>query len=215
MMSSSSAIGQLRRAQKEPAAVDHRHPQIECVAAEEIADQRQGGDAEADRDEGGTDPQSDESIDHHEIGRPKHAELAWRKMPERDRPENAERKEQHGCRDHSAIEAGDPHSPGLEGAERQRARETHHIHRNPDIAALPRPEIAGDVAGKDQHAPKNQHQAADLVGRRLTHAVGDTGDVRQRQGGFLRIDIGHDPLPALATSSAITDTAAGSLTIPM
>src|ERR1700676_4975279 len=63
MMSSSLAIA-LAPAHPEapddhPAAIDHRHPQIEPTADKEIAYQRQRRDAEPDRDKGETDPQSD------------------------------------------------------------------------------------------------------------------------------------------------------------
>ena len=43
----------------------------------------------------------------------------------------------------------------------------------------------------------------------------DLLDVIKRRGGFLAFDARHDPLAAVATSSAITATAAGALTMPM
>src|ERR1700687_3969868 len=138
-----------------------------------------------------------------------------RKMPNPDRPENSEGIEQHESGDSSEIEAAQAHSSALERANRTRTGETQRIHRDPDIAALPRPGIGGDVTGKDQYAPQDQHQAGEIVGRRLTHAVGDRDDVVQRRGGLLGINAGHDPLSAFATSSAIIETALGSLTTPM
>src|SRR6266436_8385577 len=126
-------------AENEPAAVEHGHPKIKPGADKEIADQRQRGDAQADRDKGRSDPQSDDGVDHHEIGRPEHAELAPRKMPKPDRPENSKGKEQHERRDRPEIEAADAHSPSLEDADRTRTGEPRRVHRNPDIAGLPRP----------------------------------------------------------------------------
>src|SRR5258708_12325891 len=104
-----------------------------------MADQRQRRDSEANRDEGGADPQSDDGVDHHEIGRPEHAELARRKMAKPDRPKKSEGKEQRERRDRPEIEAKHASSPAFEGTDRTGARETHPISRNPHIPAAPRP----------------------------------------------------------------------------
>src|SRR6202790_4233513 len=124
MMSSSSAIALApahpEAADDQPAAIDHRHPQIDPTPEKEIAYQRQRRDAEPDRDKGETDPQSDDGVDHHEIGRPEHTKLARRKMPELDRQENPKGKEQQECRDHPEIEAVHARSPALEDTDRKR-----------------------------------------------------------------------------------------------
>ncbi len=51
-----SAPAHPEAAQHKPAAIDHRHPQLEPGADEEIADKRQRGDAKADRHEREPDP---------------------------------------------------------------------------------------------------------------------------------------------------------------
>src|ERR1700686_4248967 len=124
MMSSSSAIALApahpEAADDQPTPVDHGHPQIEPTADKEIAYQRQRRDAEPDRDKGAPDPQSDDGVDHHEIGRPEHTKLARRKMPEPDRPENPKGKEQQECRDHTEIEAMQCRCPAVEVTNRKR-----------------------------------------------------------------------------------------------
>jgi hypothetical protein len=61
-MSSSSAIrsdpAHPQPAQNEPAAIDEGHPQRDRFADEEIADQRQRGNAKADRDKRVAEPQA-------------------------------------------------------------------------------------------------------------------------------------------------------------
>src|SRR6266567_1490134 len=160
MMSSSSATALApahpEAAEKEPAAVAHGHPQIEPGADKEIADQRQHRDAEPDRDKSRTDPQSDDDVDHHEIGRPEHAELPRREVPQPDRPENSKGKEQHERRERPEIKVAYAHTPPLERADCTRTGETRCIHGYPDEAGLARPQIAGDVAEKDQHTPQDQ-----------------------------------------------------------
>src|SRR3954447_24646326 len=106
-MSSSSAMALTpahpETAQHQPAAVDKRHPQIEPVACEEIADQRQRGDAEADRDKGVARPQPGDGIDEHEIDRPERPQLTRREMaePAAKYPKSHEQGER---REHAQIE---------------------------------------------------------------------------------------------------------------
>src|SRR3954453_17474554 len=108
MISSSSAIALApahpETTEHQPAAVDHCHPQIEPVAGEEIADQRQRGDADADRDKGVTEPESDDGVDHHEIDRPERVHLPWPQVPHPDRKDAAEDDEQNGRYKETAIE---------------------------------------------------------------------------------------------------------------
>src|SRR3954447_19663122 len=111
MMSSSSAIALApahpEAAQDQSAAVDKGHPQIEPVAGEEIADQRQHGDAEADRDKGISGPQSGDGIDQHEINRPERPELARRQMAE-PTAKYSECDEQRERRKHPQVEGANP-----------------------------------------------------------------------------------------------------------
>src|SRR6266481_3099730 len=98
MMSSSSAIelapAHPEAAEKEPAAIDGGHPQQKRSAGDkEIADQRQHGDAKADRDKGTAEPQAGDAVDQHEINRPEGAHLARPEMAEHRAAQQAEAKE--------------------------------------------------------------------------------------------------------------------------
>src|SRR6266850_1301818 len=136
MMSSRSAIALApahpEAAQHEPAAVDECHPQIERIADEEIADQRQRGDGQADHNESVADPQSGDGVDQHEIDRPERSELTRREMSEPAR-EYSECDEQQQCQQHSDIESADA-GPGIaERADRKRARDSQGINHGPRI----------------------------------------------------------------------------------
>ena len=135
-------------------------------------------------------------------------------MPENEHTEKSECEEQEVCQQHSNIEATDASSGTVEGADREQTRDPGDINRVPRITGVARRQPGREVAGKNQHAPHDDQEAGDLIDRRLADVTGDLLDVIQRRGGFPAFDA-HDPLPAVATSSAIADTAAGSLTIPM
>src|SRR4051794_11579226 len=72
MISSSSAMSappHPEAAEHQPAAVDKGHPQLEPVADQEIADQRQRADAKTDHDKGVSEPEPGDDIEQHEIDR--------------------------------------------------------------------------------------------------------------------------------------------------
>src|SRR6266700_4346939 len=218
MTSSSSAIALApthpEAAQHKPAAVDERHPQVERVADEKIADQRQRADAKADRDEGVADPQSGDGVDQHEIDRPERSQLARREMAE-PAAEYSECDEQQECEQHAGIKGADAGSGVAESADRKRARDSCDIDRGPAITGAARRQIGHKVTGKCQPAPHDHDQAGEIVDLGLTHPANDDFDVRQRGSGLLRIDARHELRPVVATSSAMTDMAAGALTMPM
>src|ERR1700739_1945081 len=105
MTSSSSAIASIpahpETAHDQSAAIGDRHPQHEGIADnEEIADQRQHGNAKADGDEGAAEPQAGENIEQHGIDRPERRHLAPSEMAEHDAAKQPEREVQHeGGRD--------------------------------------------------------------------------------------------------------------------
>src|ERR1700680_3335646 len=98
MMSSSSAIGSVpthpETAQDQSAAVDEGHPERECRADEEVADQRQRSDGKPDRDKSIAEPQHGHTIHQHEVDRPERSDLARREVTENVDTEKAEREEQ-------------------------------------------------------------------------------------------------------------------------
>src|SRR5260370_29051899 len=102
-----------------------------------------------------------------------------------------------------------------ESADDRGAEDAQHIDGDPDIAAVARPGPGRDIARKNQHAPHDHDQAAEIVNPGLTDTTGDLVDVVQRRGGLLGVNAGHDPLSAFATSSAIAVTTAGALTMPL
>src|SRR5271169_1324737 len=121
MMSSSSAIALVpahpETTENEPAAVDHRHPHQETETGnEEIADQRQRGDAKADRDKSITEPQACDAVDQHEIDRPERTHLARPKMAEHRAAQQTEGEEQHKGDSHPDIEAASGGSWNLKHA---------------------------------------------------------------------------------------------------
>src|ERR1700724_3896530 len=123
MMSSSSAMelapAHPEAAQDQPAAIDGRHPQQKRSAGdEEIADQRQHGDAEADRNKGTTEPQAGDAVDQHEIDRPERAHLARPEMAKHRAAQQAEAKEEQKGDRHPAVEAAPGGSGKLEHADR-------------------------------------------------------------------------------------------------
>src|SRR4030088_1381606 len=218
MISSRSAIGQLRRIprppKKSPAAIDERHPQVERVADEEIADQRQRDDANADRHEGVPDPQPGDDVDQHEIDRPEGSELARREV---SKPANeySERNEQQQRHERPDIEASRASPCITRSADGKRARDSRNIDRGPGITGVARRQIGREIADKRQRAPQDQYQAGEIVDPRLANALGDGFDIRQGGGGLLGINARHELNPAVATPSAMTDIAAGLLTMPM
>src|SRR5665213_789301 len=157
MMSSSSAIRSApahpEAAQNEPAAIDEGHPQRERFADEEIANQRQYGDAKADRDKRVAEPQASDRIKQHEIDRPERSLLAGREVAENDHAEKSECEGQQQRRQHSHIEAADAGSGTIVGADRARTSDRRDIDRDPRIAGAPRRQPGRKVARKHQHAP--------------------------------------------------------------
>src|SRR4051795_11761701 len=135
MISSSSAIALApahpETAEHQPAAVDHCHPQIEPVAGEEIADQRERGDAEADRDKGVAHPQAGDGIDEHEIDRPERPQLARREMSQ-PAAKYSESNEQRERREHAQIEGANSLTGVIISADDERSRDPHRIDRDPD-----------------------------------------------------------------------------------
>src|SRR5713226_1771896 len=105
-MSSSSAMSAPAHpepAEDQPAAVDHRHPRLEPVTDEEIADQRQHGDDEPDDDIGVSKPQSGHGVEQHEVDRPERSDLSRRETAE-PAAEYSECDEQQECNKHPHIE---------------------------------------------------------------------------------------------------------------
>src|ERR1700674_3449536 len=129
--------------------------------------------------------------------------------------ERTERDEQQESRQHPEIEGADPGSCIAESAGREGTRDTGDINRGPRNTSVARRQIGHEIAGKCQRAPHDHQQAGELVDRRLTDPMGHRFDIRQCGGGLLGIDARHELTPVVATSSAITDMAAGSWTMPM
>src|ERR1700754_176129 len=218
MMSSSSVIALApahpEAAQNKSTAVDKSHPQVERVADEEIADQRQRGDPETDRDEGISNPQSGDGIDQHEIDRPERRQLPRREMTEHICAKYSECNEQHERRKHPEVEGAYSLASLVEFRDHERARYADDIYRGPGIARAARPQIRSDVTGKSQCAPHDQHQAGKIVDPRLPDAADDGVDIGQCGCGLLAVDT-HEFSPVVATSSAMIEAAAGSPTMPM
>src|ERR1700737_3397081 len=204
MMSSSSAIA-LAPAHPEPAP-------HEPVADEEIADQRQGGDAKPDGDKRCADPQPNDGVDQHEIEWPERVHLTCCEVPETKRPEIAETQEQQERRQEAGVKSPHAGTGARRSADGERAGGPKHGHHKPDQERVPRQNMRNQVASEHQRAPHDQHQACEVVDPRLADAARNLVDLVQRRGSVPGIDTDHDPLPAFTTSSAIADTAAGSLT---
>src|SRR6202048_4627469 len=219
MMSSSSAIALApahpEAAEHQPAAVDEGHPEVEAVAGQEIAGQGEHDDAEADRHECLAHPQSGDAVDQHEINRPEGSHLPRREMAEPAGDKYSARDEQQECQQHPEVEGADAGPRMIGRADRDRSRYASDIHRDPGITGVARREISDEIACEHQRAPHDQHQAGELVDSGLANATNDDFDIRQSGCGFPGIYARHELSPDVATSSAMTDTAAGSPTIPM
>src|SRR3954468_5419263 len=88
-ISAMSAPPHPEAAEQQPAAIDQRHPQFEPRAGKEISDQRQCCDCRPDHDKSAAQPQADDNVGQHEIGRPKSAELARGEVADADAPDGA------------------------------------------------------------------------------------------------------------------------------
>src|SRR5579871_103933 len=215
MMSSSSATALVpphpETAEHQPAAVDDRHPQQEGAAEHiEIADQGQHGDGKPDSDKGAAEPQARKHVEQHEIDRPEGAELARPEMTEHFSAEIAEGIEQDIGGNDAAVDGPHARSRIHEAADHKHACDAHKVHHGPDIAGVSGPEPGREIAGANQHAPPDHDEACQIIELRLLHAADDMLDIAECRGGLLAVD--HVPaIPRLATSSAITETALGSL----
>src|SRR5260370_32318566 len=140
MMSSSSAIALApahpEAAEDHPPAIDESHPQGKRLADVEVANQRQHGDTDANRDKCVADPESRNRIEQHEINRPERSLLARRKMAEHVRAEVSESKEQQERHQHPDIKGTHAHSGISENADRKQTDDARHIDGNPDRTAL-------------------------------------------------------------------------------
>src|SRR3979490_1407615 len=163
MMSSSSAIALApanpEAAEHQPAADDERHPQVEAVAGQEIADQGEHDDAEADRHECLAHPQSGDAVDQHEINRPERSHLPRREMAEPAGDKYYEREE---CPQHPEVEGADAGPRMIGRADRDRSRYPRDIYCDPGITGVARREISDEMAGEHQRAPHDHHQAGEL-----------------------------------------------------
>src|SRR6266496_4787946 len=135
MMSSISAIALApahpQAAEHQPAAVDKGHPEIEPVADQEVADQRECADAKTDHDKDLSDPEPGDDVEQHEIDRPERAHLARRKLAEHTGAEETKGEEQQERDQHPEIEGADAGFWISEGADRERSRNSRRVHRNP------------------------------------------------------------------------------------
>src|SRR5258708_3618968 len=167
MMSSGSALPLAAAhpgpAEDEPAAIDESHPQRKCLAEVEVADQRQHGDTDANRDKGVADPEARNRIEQHEINRPERSLLARRKMAEHVRAEVSEGKEQQERHQHPDIEGTRAHPGIAENADRKQTGDARNIDGNPDVTAISWPEPGHYIPRQHQHTPQDHDQAFYII----------------------------------------------------
>src|SRR3979409_645569 len=127
----------------------------------------------------------------------------------------SERNEQQKRHERPDIEAARAGPCITRSADGKRACDSRNIDRGPGITGVARRQVSREITDKRQRAPQDQHQAGEIVDPGLANALGDGFDIQQGGGSLLGINARHELNPAVATSSAMTDIAAGLLTMPM
>src|SRR5581483_6733195 len=135
-------------------------------------------------------------------------------MAEHAAREDAECVEQPEGDEYSAIEFAQFRLPATHRDEHGRDHDVQHADGDPDVAAVAWRDERHEIARQHQATCRNDGLAHDVVNARLADTLNDLLDIIQRLRGFLRVDLGHEPGRALATSSATPATALGSLTMP-
>src|SRR5437762_10926062 len=106
------------------------------------------------------------------------------------RAEESESEEQQEYGQHPDVEGPHTGAGVVQGADREQTSDADDIDRDPDVAAIARPEPGRDVAGEHQYAPQYHDLAVEIVHLRSPDALDDVVNVGERRSGLLAIDHG-------------------------